>query len=206
MKILKLFVKELDNRTISDVLKKVNLWERRDTAFATFSLGMKQRLAIASALLGDPEVLVLDEPTNGLDPVGIAEIRQLIGTLHQQGKTIIMASHMLDEVEKVCTDVAILRKGELLLTGNVAQVLSNEDWLEIACDDNKKLEAVLQKNEHIKAIRVENKVIQISLADRYSVADVNLFCMQHQIALTHIYMRKRSLESKFMELTNYESN
>jgi ABC-type multidrug transport system ATPase subunit len=199
-------IKELDNRTISDVLKKVNLWERRDTAFATFSLGMKQRLAIASALLGDPEVLVLDEPTNGLDPVGIAEIRQLIGTLHQQGKTIIMASHMLDEVEKVCTDVAILRKGELLLTGNVAQVLSNEDWLEIACDDNKKLEAVLQKNEHIKAIRVENKVIQISLADRYSVADVNLFCMQHQIALTHIYMRKRSLESKFMELTNYESN
>ncbi|MBS1573854.1 MAG: ATP-binding cassette domain-containing protein, partial [Bacteroidetes bacterium] len=102
---------------IDAVLKKVKLYERRKSRFKTYSLGMKQRLAIAATLLGDPKVLVFDEPTNGLDPVGIAEIRELIIELRNSGHTIIMASHLLDEVEKVCTHVAILKTGELLTTG-----------------------------------------------------------------------------------------
>src|SRR6188508_365069 len=93
---------------IDHVLEVVNLTHRKNSAFSTYSLGMKQRLAIGSALLGNPDVLVFDEPTNGLDPVGIAEIRSLIKQLAQDGKSIIMASHLLDEVEKVCTHVAIL--------------------------------------------------------------------------------------------------
>src|SRR6201999_763092 len=109
----------------------VRLYERRNSRFSSFSLGMKQRLAIAAALLGDPSVLVFDEPTNGLDPVGIAETRELIRELARGGKTIILASHLLDEVEKVCTHVAILRRGELLMAGDVNVVLTNEDFIEV---------------------------------------------------------------------------
>ena len=116
---------------IDNVLRKVSLYERRKSRFSTFSLGMKQRLAIASALLGDPKVLVLDEPTNGLDPVGIAEIRQLMTELRDSGHTIIMASHLLDEVEKVCTHVAILRTGVLLTTGEVEEILVDDDVVEL---------------------------------------------------------------------------
>ena len=108
---------------IDEVLKKVKLYERRKSRFKSYSLGMKQRLAIAAALLGSPKVLVLDEPTNGLDPVGIAEIRELIVELKKSGHTIIMASHLLDEVEKVCTHVAILKTGELITTGQVEEIL-----------------------------------------------------------------------------------
>src|SRR6202012_3798386 len=105
--------------------------KRKNSKFSTYSLGMKQRLAIASCLLGNPSVLVFDEPTNGLDPVGIAETREMIKRLAKQGKTIILASHLLDEVEKVCTHVAILRRGELLMAGDVNEVLTNEDFIEL---------------------------------------------------------------------------
>ena len=118
---------------IDDVLRKVSLLERKKSRFSTYSLGMKQRLAIAAALLGSPRVMVLDEPTNGLDPVGIAEIRELIKELNRKGFTIIMASHLLDEVEKICTHVAILKKGELVTQGSVDEVLVDEDIIEIIC-------------------------------------------------------------------------
>lgn len=107
-------IKGVDKREIDLALNKVGLFERRDSRFNTFSLGMRQRLAIASALLGNPRVLILDEPTNGLDPEGIAEIRELIKELGAQGHTVIMASHLLAEVEKTCTHVAVLKNGRLL--------------------------------------------------------------------------------------------
>src|SRR6476620_2235223 len=129
---------------IPNVLKRVNLWERKDSKFSTYSLGMKQRLALASCLLGDPPVLVFDEPTNGLDPVGIAETRDLIKRLAKEGKTIILASHLLDEVEKVCTHVAILQKGKLITAGHVDEVLVNEDIVELGAKDIMKLESVLR--------------------------------------------------------------
>src|SRR5665647_1631354 len=124
-------IKQHGKEDIPHVLEMVDLTKRKDSKFSTYSLGMKQRLAIASCLLGDPEVMVFDEPTNGLDPVGIAEIRELIKKLHQEGKTIIMASHLLDEVEKVCSHVAILKRGDLIATGNVNELLANEDTVEI---------------------------------------------------------------------------
>ena len=131
-----------NDQAIEDVLKVVKLYERRNSRFSTYSLGMKQRLAIGAALLGNPEVLLFDEPTNGLDPVGIAEIRELIKVLAKQGKTIIMASHLLDEVEKVCTHVAIMKRGKLLAAGPVNEVLANEDIVELASLNSLKLKSV----------------------------------------------------------------
>ena len=132
-------------KDIDEVLKKVNLYDRRWSAFKSFSLGMKQRLAIGAAFLGDPKVLVLDEPTNGLDPVGIAEIRKLIVELREKGHTIIMASHLLDEVEKVCTHAAILKTGNVITSGNVEEIMMDEDVVELSATDINALLTVLKQ-------------------------------------------------------------
>lgn len=102
---------------VDEKLRLVGLYERRDSKFRTFSLGMKQRLAIASALLNDPEILILDEPTNGLDPQGIHQIRDIIKQIAANGTTILLASHLLDEVEKVCSHVLVLRKAKFCTPG-----------------------------------------------------------------------------------------
>lgn len=185
---------------VDRVLKQVNLYERRQSKFSTFSLGMKQRLAIASALLGKPSILVLDEPTNGLDPVGIAEIRELIIQLSHEGMTIIIASHMLDEIEKVCTHVAILKLGNLIIEGSVAEVLNDEDTIEINASNREKLIDVLKKFDGIKSMKLE-KNIQLTLHPNRNIEQLNQFCFEHGIILNHIIQRKRSLESKFMEIT-----
>ena len=129
-------IKEVSFSDIDRVLELTGLLERKMSKVRTYSLGMKQRLAIATALLGDPEVLVLDEPTNGLDPQGIAEIRKLILELGQTGKTILLASHILDEVEKTCTHVAILKKGNLLAAGEVEAIISPNDSLVMKAPDS----------------------------------------------------------------------
>lgn len=193
-------IKQRGYDQIDEVLKKVSLFERRHTKFSTFSLGMKQRLAIAAALLGNPEILVLDEPTNGLDPVGISEIRKLIQELNQEGITIIMASHLLDEVEKVCTDVAILKQGNLLSVGKVADVLSDDDWIECSATNNQQLAALLSQHPGIKEVRQE-KMVHASFNNEITAAAINQYCFEHGIVLQHLQKRKASLESIFMELT-----
>jgi len=185
---------------VDRVLKQVNLYERRQSKFSTFSLGMKQRLAIASALLGNPSILVLDEPTNGLDPVGIAEIRELIIQLSHEGMTIIIASHMLDEIEKVCTHVAILKLGNLIIEGSVGEVLNDEDTIEINASNREKLIDVLKNFDAIKSMKLE-KNIQLTLNPNRNIEQLNQYCFEHGIILNHIIQRKRSLESKFMEIT-----
>jgi ABC-2 type transport system ATP-binding protein len=188
---------------IDQVLETVDLARRKDSRFSTYSLGMKQRLAIASALLGNPPVLIFDEPTNGLDPVGIAEIRSLMRELNRQGKTIIMASHLLDEVEKVCTHVAILKRGDLITTGNVNEILSNEDLVEIGCSDNEKLFSLLQNYPAKNSVAQEAGYIKLYFAvNTASLSDVNEFCFKNGIVLNHLLLKKKSLESKFFELTN----
>jgi len=188
---------------IQAVLEKVNLAERKTSKFSTFSLGMKQRLAIASALLGNPAVLVLDEPTNGLDPVGIAEIRELIIRLAGEGKTIIMASHLLDEVEKVCTHVAIMKKGNLLTAGSVDEVLVNEDIVEISATDLDKLAVVLQSlNGYTNIKRYNNYIQAFYKSGSANLEAINLHCFQNNIVLNHLQLKKKSLEAKFFELTN----
>ena len=193
-------IKGKGKENIEDALKKVKLFERRHSKFNTFSLGMKQRLAIASSLIANPDLLVLDEPTNGLDPEGIAEIRELIIRLNREGKTIIMASHLLDEVEKVCTDVAILKKGHLLSVGPVSEVLSDEVLVEVGSDDMTALAQLLKTNPDIQ-IKSFEKWILISLPQNMCIGDINKYCFENHVVLTHLQYRKRSLESKFIEIT-----
>jgi ABC-2 type transport system ATP-binding protein len=190
---------------IPRVLEMVKLSERKDSKFSTYSLGMKQRLAIASCLLGDPSVLVLDEPTNGLDPVGIAETRELIRELARGGKTIILASHLLDEVEKVCTHVAILRRGELLMAGDVNVVLTNEDFIEAGAGTGNSavLQQLLAGLPGVRQLRVQDDHVQVFFENgSMAPGEVNRFCFEKGITLNHLQLRKRSLESKFMELTD----
>jgi len=188
---------------INNILKKVRLFERRKSRFSSFSLGMKQRLAIAAALLGDPKVLVLDEPTNGLDPVGIAEIRQLIIELKNSGHTIIMASHLLDEVEKVCTHAAILRTGELLTTGEVEEILVDDDVVELSAADLNALANLLQQLSKSVSVDVKLKTVQIILPKGTArPEEINTFCFKNGITLNHLMMKKKRLEARFFELTN----
>lgn len=196
-------IKGHGNEDISRVLEMVNLSERKHSKFSTYSLGMKQRLAIASCLLGNPSVLVFDEPTNGLDPVGIAETRELIQDLSRQGKTILLASHLLDEVEKVCTHVAILRKGELLMAGDVNEVLVNEELAELGAADKEKLGAILSGLPGIRQIREKDQHFQVSFEKgALDLAVINQACFDKGIVLSHLQLRKKSLETKFMELTH----
>jgi ABC-2 type transport system ATP-binding protein len=189
--------------SIDTVLEKVKLFERRNSRFSSYSLGMKQRLAIAAALLGDPQVLVLDEPTNGLDPVGIAEIRELMIQLNKQGHTIIMASHLLDEVEKVCTHVAILKKGELITTGHVNDVLVDDDVVEISAVDINALEKIVSGyGNGLKIIREGDKLQLILPKGTSRMDDINSYCFSKGIALNHLLFKKKRLEAKFFELTN----
>lgn len=188
---------------IPKVLDMVNLTQRKDSKFNTYSLGMKQRLAIASCLLGDPEVLVFDEPTNGLDPVGIAEIRELIKKLYLEGKTIIMASHLLDEVEKVCTHVAILKKGILIATGDVNHILANEDIVEVGANDMDKLRGIIRSMNNYNIVKEENNLLQVFYPiGKADMTQINQYCFDKGIILNHLQLKKKSLEAKFFELTN----
>lgn len=188
---------------IDRVLEIVKLTERKRSKFSAYSLGMKQRLAIAAALLGDPQVLVFDEPTNGLDPVGIAEIRELIKELAKQGKTIIMASHLLDEVEKVCTHVAILKKGTLLTAGEVDIVLTNEDIVEVAANNMEQLQSVISAFPGYTQIKKDGNRMQLFFPiGTAKMEEINRFCFEKGIALNLLTVKKKSLESKFFELTN----
>ena len=199
-------IKQTGKEGISQVLQKVNLYERRHSKFSTYSLGMKQRLALASALLGDPSVLVLDEPTNGLDPVGIAETRDLIRILAKEGKTIILASHLLDEVEKVCTHVAILLKGKLITSGHVDQVLVNEDIVELSAADNHKLLKILIDFPLARSVKEHENRIELIFGNGSSdMEQLNKFCFERGVVLNHMRLRKKSLETKFFELTSSES-
>ena len=196
-------IKQKGEDDISRVLEIVNLTQRRHSLFSTYSLGMKQRLAIASCLLGNPNVLILDEPTNGLDPVGIAEIRALIKKLRQEGKTIIMASHMLDEVEKVCTHVAILKKGDLVAAGNVNEILANEDIVEIGAADLDKLRESVKQLSGYSNIKEQDNLIQLFYPiGTTNLENINRHCFSDNIVLNHLQLKKKSLESKFFELTN----
>lgn len=192
-----------DAKDIDRVLEIVKLSERKKSRFSAYSLGMKQRLAIGAALLGDPDVLVFDEPTNGLDPVGIAEIRELIKELAKRGKTIIMASHLLDEVEKVCTHVAIMKRGTLITAGPVDEVLSNEDIVEVSSSDPERLYAELKNFPGYSTIKQEGKTVQLFFPLATSqLEEVNRFCFEKGITLSLLLVKKKSLETKFFELTN----
>lgn len=197
-------IKGKDVADIPRVLEMVKLTERKDSRFSTYSLGMKQRLAIASCLLGNPQVLVFDEPTNGLDPVGIAETREVIRHLAREGKTIVLASHLLDEVEKVCTHVAILQRGQLLMAGNVNEVLINEDFIEVGAEPAQmaNLQGLLGGLPGVRQVKPFEQHVQVFFGNGVmDTGELNRVCFEKGVVLNYLQLKKRSLESKFMELT-----
>jgi lantibiotic transport system ATP-binding protein len=203
-------IKEKDPADIPRVLQIVNLLQRKDSKFNTYSLGMKQRLAIASTLLGNPDILVFDEPTNGLDPAGIAEIRELMKQLNREGKTIIMASHILDEVEKVCSHVAIIQKGVLKTIGTVNEVLSTTDdtsvSIDLAADDMKLLETILRQMPGVVSVHDANGTLHISCEESVTAAQVNRWCFEKGIVLNQLSMKRKTLEKRFLEITGTQSD
>lgn len=188
--------------SIPEVLDIVDLTERRKSKFQTYSLGMKQRLALAAALVGNPEVLILDEPTNGLDPQGIAEIRELILKIATRGITILLASHLLDEVQKICSHVVVLEKGKNIFTGKVSDIVNASTLVEVAAEDMASLELKLKEYENVISVEKENMILLVNLKEGYHSDDLNRYLFSHGSALTHLAIRKRSLENYFLELTS----
>ncbi len=196
-------IKGISFDKIDQKLKEVNLYERRNSKFKTFSLGMKQRLAIASALLNDPEILILDEPTNGLDPQGIHEIRSIIKNIAANDTTILLASHLLDEVEKVCSHVVVIRNGIKLYSGRVDEMTSSFGVIEIATKSSKtELFQVLKGYDGIESVSEEDAKIFLKLNKDISSAEMNQYLMQNNIVLSHLVKRLPTLEQQFLTLTN----
>jgi ABC-2 type transport system ATP-binding protein len=195
-------IKKTGYGPIDGVLKITGLHERRHSSYRTFSLGMKQRLAISAAMLCDPSVMILDEPTNGLDPTGIAEIRELIRTIARQGKTIILASHLLDEVQKVCTHYAVLKKGRLLYTGPVNTGAGHDHRIEVEAGDPDKLYTLLEDfPEKLGLERSGNRVI-ITISGTADVSNLSSFVYQHGLIPTHLVTLQKSLENQFLDILN----
>ena len=206
-------IKQRGKEDIPRVLERVNLTQRRRSRFSTYSLGMKQRLAIASTLLGDPDILVFDEPTNGLDPAGIAEIRELMKELNRQGKTIIMASHIVEEVEQVCTHVAIIQKGDLKTVGTVQDVLNATPGdkvmrvdIELSADNLASLENILRQMPGVLEISNNGNAFTIHAEEYVTCANVNKFCFEKGIVLTQLNLKRKSLETRFLEITGTQSD
>jgi ABC-type multidrug transport system ATPase subunit len=196
---LNALIKGADPANIAKVLETVELTARKDDKYQTYSLGMKQRLAIASALVSDPIILILDEPTNGLDPMGIAEIREIIKRIAADGKTIILASHLLDEVQKVCTHFAVLKRGNLMHIGPVDDVGKGEEIVEVQAyhDD---LSILLQEFVGSASIRKENGLFEVMMKEGYHAKDLNRFLFDKGIVASHLNTRKKSLEKQFLEI------
>ena len=194
-------IKNINYSKVQEKLNLVGLVERQDSKFSTFSLGMKQRLAIASALLNDPEILILDEPTNGLDPQGIHQIRDIIREIASKGTTILLASHLLDEVEKVCSHVLVLQKGEMLYSGTVDGMTSNEGFFELKSNDIPKLTFVLKNHPSVEKVVEEDGKLLVYLKSQLEPAELNQYLFENQIVLQHLVKRKVSLEEQFLQLT-----
>ena len=196
-------IKEISTEKIEEKLKIVNLFERRNSKFKTYSLGMKQRLAIASALLNNPEILILDEPTNGLDPQGIHEIREIIQKIAKNGTTILLASHLLDEVEKVCSHVVVIRDGVKLYSGSVDEMSASHGLFELNSNEPKnKLISILNNNSNIGSVKEEGDLIVAHLTTEMEASEINNYLFKNGITVSHLVKRKPSLEEQFLDLTN----
>ncbi|HQW69004.1 MAG TPA: ATP-binding cassette domain-containing protein [Flavobacterium sp.] len=195
-------IKGINYSKVKEKLDIVGLYERRDSKFKTFSLGMKQRLAIASALLNDPEILILDEPTNGLDPQGIHQIRDIIRLIASQGTTILLASHLLDEVEKVCSHVLVLRFGEILYNGKVDEMSNKSGYFELQSNDSQKLIEVLKNHPELETAKENEGKIIVYFKTQIDAMELNKYLFDKGIILNHLVKRKLSLEEQFLELTN----
>lgn len=193
-------IKNINYSKIDEKLEIVGLLERKDSRFSAFSLGMKQRLAIASALLNDPEILILDEPTNGLDPQGIRQIRDIITHIASQGTTILLASHLLDEVEKVCSHVVVLRKGQILYTGTVDGMVASEGFFELRSKDQDALQNALKSHSDLDKVDDKDGKLTVYFKNNVEPEDLNRYLAEKGIYLSHLVKRKTSLEEQFIQI------
>ena len=193
-------IKGVEYSRIPEVIEQVGLKGREGDKFRTYSLGMKQRLSIASALLCNPDVMILDEPTNGLDPQGIAAIRDLIIEIAQGGKTIVLASHLLDEVQKVCTDFAVLKQGKLIYTGKVADVTKGEIAIEVMAAEP--IEEILNSADFILTVKQERGKYVLTLKEGSNAAQVNKLLIDQGIIVTHLFTVHQTLEKQFLAILN----
>jgi len=193
-------IKQCSTEHIEPILKTVGLYERRNDPFKTYSLGMKQRLAIGSALLANPPVLILDEPTNGLDPQGIVEIRELVIEIANSGKTIIFASHLLDEVQKVCTDFMVLRKGKKLFQGNVKEALSDQRLVAVGADNLELLQNTFSNYQGISKLEIKNGLCLLTALPEITTSDISRFLFDKKIIINHLVEREGSLEKQFLKI------
>lgn len=193
-------IKEVSLDRIEAVMKRVELFERKDSAFSTYSLGMKQRLSLAAALLSDPEVLVLDEPTNGLDPEGIRQMRELILSIAAEGKTIIISSHILDEIQKMCTHFGILRNGKLLMQGAIGDLLTSKNQYSIDAENKEKLKEILEKHIDFYSLEIKDEKIQVTFDKKVNGGELNKFLFENGIIASQLVEVKSSLEEEFLEI------
>lgn len=195
-------IKGVDYKKVDEKLQIVGLIDRKNSKFKTFSLGMKQRLAIASALLNDPEILILDEPTNGLDPQGIHQVRDIIRLIASQGTTILLASHLLDEVEKVCSHVLVLRFGKILYNGKVDEMVNHNAYFELQSSNNQQLIEALKNHPELDNFENNEEKIIAHFKNQVEASELNKFFFEIGISLNHLVKRKQSLEEQFLTLTN----
>lgn len=192
-------IKKVPDDRIDIVLKRVGLWKRKDSPFRTYSLGMKQRLALASALLANPEVLVLDEPTNGLDPQGINQMRELIMSIANEGKTIIISSHILDEIQKMCTHFCILKQGKLLKQGSINEILVSKNSFTIQASSSS-INEVLSKHPSFKELKQTPDGVHVSFKNKIAGDELNKYCFENEVVLSSLLEHKTSLEEEFLQI------
>ncbi len=188
---------------VAAMLERVGLTERADDRAGDYSLGMRQRLGIARCLLSDPKLLILDEPMNGLDPAGILEMRHLIRSLVDEGRAVVVSSHLLDEVEKTCDRVAIMDRGRLLAEGPVAQIAPGGRQILIGCDDPARAAAVLRP--HVVDVRVvpgEDSLLQVTPAPGVTAMRLNRYLVEAGIAVARLEPLRATLEERFLEITS----
>jgi ABC-2 type transport system ATP-binding protein len=193
--------KDISTEKIEEIVKFVNLEGRIKDKVKTYSLGMRQRLGIAQSLLNNPKVLILDEPTNGLDPAGIKELRQYIQTLaHEKGVTVIVSSHLLSEIELMCDRVAIIKEGELIAIENLKEKTSHRNY-QLKVSPNDKARELLVK-EYLIHSQVTNGLLEFQLsAPNLEMPDIVKLFVGNNIAIYSIEPKENSLEDKFMNLT-----
>jgi ABC-type multidrug transport system ATPase subunit len=193
-------IKRATDEQIERALKLVDLSARAKSPFRTYSLGMKQRLALAAATLSNPDLIILDEPTNGLDPDGIRDVRQIIKRLADEGKTIFLSSHLLSEVEQVCSHVAVIKNGKLLKSGHVKELISHNPIAFLKAEPIETLKAALATYPETLSITDEGEGVLVELLSD-NLAALNQFLAEKGIYLSHLSLQKKTLEEAFMEIT-----
>jgi ABC-2 type transport system ATP-binding protein len=191
-----------DESRVSIVLDEVELSSRGDSKFSTYSLGMKQRLGVAAALLKDPQLLILDEPTNGLDPQGMADFRAMIKRLGKGDRTVLLSSHLLTEVEQICTRVGVINKGKMVFEGTISD-LRGGTQISLRADPPEKARATLQQMFPDQQITSDNGALMLPV-DQAQAPAIARKLVEAGVDILELKPSERSLEEVFIELTEAE--